>query len=683
MTESEHDTNPESQTPGDTDASSDHTAPPSPDRRERTRWWIKLVVQPLLFLAAGALLIVGLGVAQKAGWISAGGGGESRQQASSGGENVRYICPMMCTPPQSEPGRCPVCAMELVPASSGGGDTDGLSIRVDPAARRVANIRTVAVRAVPLTRKIRTIGELSYDEGTLKTISAYVDSRLDRLYADYTGVVVAKDDHLALLYSPQLYSCQVELLVAKRSRDRMPLTQTGNSPLRRDLYESARERLIEFGMTELQIADLERAGKANSRMYLCAPISGTVIEKCAVEGQYVKTGQPIYRLADLSTVWLMMKLFPEDAAVIRYGQKIEAQVQSLPGKKFTGRVAFIDPMVDPRTRTVGVRVVIPNPEGLLRIGDYAKANIDVPVLPGGGPVATVYDPELADKWISPRHPHVVESSPGNCRACGVELVPAAYFGFADRPTGHAKTLVVPRNAVLMAGENSVVYVEDEPGRFQIRPVVLGPSVGDEIAILEGVKEGEQVACSGNFLIDSQMQLAGKPSLIDPTKATPGGELDEAESPQVIAALSKLSAEDRALAERQEICPVTKQPLGSMGTPPKVDLGGRLVFICCKGCQSRLVAEPDKYLANLKQPTPPENEDPRIAAAFAKLSGEDRSLAQEQRLCPVTDLSLGSMGAPIKVNVHGRPVFICCKGCESKLLAKPDEYLAKLPKEAVR
>jgi Cu(I)/Ag(I) efflux system membrane fusion protein len=556
-------------------------------------------VQPLLLLAAGALLIVGLGVAQKAGWISAGGGGESRPQASSGGEDVRYICPMMCTPPQTKPGRCPVCAMELVPASSGGDDTDEFSIQVDPVARRLANIQTVAVKAIPLARKIRTIGELSYDEGTLKTLSAYVDSRLDRLYADYTGVVVTKGDHLALLYSPQLYSCQVELLVSKRARARIaPPDQTGTGPLHRDLYDSARERLIEFGMTESQIAGLEQAGKADSRMYLCAPISGTVIEKCAVEGQYVKTGQPIYRLADLSTVWLMMELFPEDAAAIRYGQQVEAEVQSLPGKKFSGRVAFIDPTVDSKTRTVGVRVVVPNPKGLLRIGDYAKAKIDVPVLPGGGPAPMVYDPELANKWISPRHPHVVESSPGNCRVCGVELVPAANFGFANQPTDRDETLVVPRNAVLMAGENSVVYVEDEPGHFQLRPVTLGPTVGEEIAILQGVKKGEQVACSGNFLIDSQMQLAGKPSLIDPTKAASRGEPEEAKSAQLLAALSQLSDEDRILAESQEICPVTRLPLGSMGTPIKVDVNGRPVFICCKGCQGKLLSNPDEYLAKL-------------------------------------------------------------------------------------
>jgi len=695
---------------------------PAQEPRGRLRCWIRLVMKPLLPLGIGVLLIVALGAAQKIGWISAGGGGSGSgggDHASSGGEDVRYICPMMCTPPQSEPGRCPVCAMELVPATSGGGDADDQSIQVDPVARRVANIRTAAVKAVPLKRKIRAIGRLSYDEGRQKTIAAYVDGRLERLYADYTGVVVEKGDHLALIYSPKLYSGQVELLVSKRAREqRRSSGYGGASPVQTDLYASARERLIEFGMTAAQIEELEAAGKANSRLHVCAPISGTVIEKLAVEGQYVKIGQPIYKLADLSTVWLMLELFPEDAAAIRYGQQVEAEVQSLPGRKFTGRVAFIDPTVTPETRTVGVRVVMPNEDGVLRVGDYAKATIDVPLDGSGNPPQRVYDPELADKWISPRHPHVVESSPGGCRVCGVPLVPASRFGFAAEPCDGFGAMIVPRNAVLMAGESSVVYVETEPGRFEIRRVVLGPSNGEEIAILEGVKEGERVACSGNFLIDSQMQLAGNPSLIDPTKIQPKSGLDDAPSPEVIAALSELSDEDRALAESQRICPVTKMALGSMGVPKKVDVGGRPVFICCEGCRGSLLEEPDNYLANLAaepseddspdevprmdlppigapeileaQPHLPDepirtsDEQPKAAAeALSALSPADRTLAERQAVCPVAGMPLGSMGPPVKVDVDGRPVFLCCEGCRKSLLDDPVTHLAKLPKEALQ
>ncbi|MAR12669.1 MAG: metal transporter [Blastopirellula sp.] len=642
-------------------------------RREARRWCIKLFVQPLLILTCGAILILALGVAQQLGFISASGG-RGQSHSASDGEVVRHICPMMCTPPQSEPGRCPVCAMELVPATSGR-NADSRAIQIDPAARRVANIQTVSVKSMPMSRTIRAIGELSYDEGTLKTISAYVDGRLDRLYADYTGVVVKKGDHLALVYSPQLYSGQVELLLAKKARD-----NSHSATLQRviqssgELYQSARQRLIELGATVNQIDQLERAGEATSRMHLCAPISGTVIEKRAVEGQYVKEGQEIYRLADLSTVWLMLELFPEDAATIRYGQKVQALVQSLPGLQFAGRVAFVDPNVDQKTRTVGVRVVISNKDGLLRVGDYAKATIEVPLGSHGDGQSGVYDPELAGKWISPRHPHVVKSSQGNCPICGVELIPASEFGFTAAPTPSGEALVVPRDAVLMAGNSSVLYVETDPGRFEIRRVVLGPSCGEQIIILNGVKKGEQVATSGNFLIDSQMQLAGNPSLIDPTKAEP--KLGDAMTEEMIAALSKLSSEDRALAESQRICPVTKSPLGSMGSPPKVAVNGRAVFICCKGCEARLLKDPETYLANLPGDKSHAT-DPKIIAAFAKLSLTDRAIAERQRICLVTDFALGSMGTPRKVDVNGKTVFICCEGCRESLLEEPDKYLAKL------
>ena len=524
--------------------------------------------------------------------------------------------------------------MELVPASSGGGDSR--SIQIDPAARRVANIRTVVVKAASMTRTIRAIGELNYDEGALKTISAYVDGRLDHLYADYTGIVVHKGDHLALVYSPRLYTGQVELLLAKKACEESRSSTLQRVVLSsRDLYESAKGRLIDLGMTAPQIEQIEQAGEANSRMHLCAPISGTVIEKFVVEGQYVKEGQAIYRLADLSTVWLMLKLFPEDAATIRYGQRVEAEVQSLPGRKFTGRVAFIDPNVDPKTRTVGVRVVIQNDDGRLRVGDYAKATIDAP-LSASGRQASVYDPELAGKWISPRHPHVVESSPGKCRVCGVDLVPAAQFGFTNEPSADSGALIVPRNAVLMAGSESVLYVETEPGRFEMRSVVLGPSCGDQIVILEGVDEGEQVAVRGNFLIDSQMQLAGNPSLIDPTRAEPlfEFELDETDLPPI-------GALELAISETES---------------PQAD-------------SDEAGAESDK--------------SSDIAAALAKLTPADRTLAEKQKLCPVAGAPLGSMGAPIKVDVNGRPVFICCEGCREALLAEPAKHLAKLPKETVR
>ena len=576
------------------------------------RWWLRLAVQPLLFLAAGLVLIAALGLTQRFGWFNGGSPTVSDEESVSS-KPTEYICPMMCTPPLQAPGRCPVCAMELVPASSADDGGDGRSIVVDAAARRIANIKTAEVRALPMDRRIRAIGKLSYDESGLKTLTAYVDGRLDRLFADYTGVKVNRGDRLAVLYSPELYSAQVEYLAARgeTSSAALPAIARAN----RSLAENARQRLIELGMQPRQIDELVSSGEAKTRLDLYAEITGTVIEKLAAEGDYVDRGEPIYRLADLSRLWLMLELFPEEAADIRYGQRVEAEVQSLPGETFVGRVAFIDPSVDPKTRTVGVRVVIPNPAGRLRVGDYVTADVEVPLGRSGRSAEQIYDPELAGKWISPRHPHVVSDSPGRCRLCGIEMIPAEQLGFTDQPIDQRDALVVPRRSVLRAGDTSVVYVETEPGRFEGRRVVLGPTVEDRVVIREGLRAGESVATSGNFLIDSQMQLASNPSLIDPARFQPPEKAGSEMSPAVLAALDELGEERRAAAVEQRICPVTELPLGSMGTPEVADVDGRRVFLCCEDCRDRLLNSPAEYLANLEAAESREasSDDPSSAA----------------------------------------------------------------------
>jgi membrane fusion protein, copper/silver efflux system len=566
-----------------------------------SRWWIKLFLPPLLLLAAGVVLIVLLGLTQRLGWIGRAGDGHMHTVTSDG--STTYICPMMCTPPQSEPGRCPVCAMELVPATNKQDSGDMLSVEFDPATRRIANIQTATVQSLSATRRIRAVGDLTYNETSLKNIAAYVEVRLEKLYADFTGLSVQTGDPLALVYSPQLYTAQVEYLLTQSSGANDRRGGLSSQQGRFDLQSNARQRLIEFGMTDEQIDRLQSEGRANSRLTLYAPNNGTIIEKLAVEGQYVSQGQPIYRLADLSSLWLILRLFPEDAAVIRYGQRVQSEIQSLPGKTFTGRVAFIDPSVDPNTRTVGVRVVVPNPHGLLKAGDLATASIEVPLHFDDPERPEIYDEELAGQFISPRHPFIVRSSPGICPECGLDLIPTGQLGYVEEPSERSRVMAVPRNSVLYAAGNGMVYVETEPGRFTIRPVVLGPSFGNQIAILDGLMEGELVAEGGNFLIDSQMQLTGRPSLIDPTRAEPSSPADlpqdSREREKIMTALAELSEPDRQAALQQEICPVARMPLGSMGTPPKVDVDGDIYFICCEGCRKRLLDDPQKYLANLK------------------------------------------------------------------------------------
>lgn len=210
----------------------------------------------------------------------------------------------------------------------------------------------------------------------------------------------------------------------------------------------------------------------------------------------------------------MLELFPKDAARVRFGQQVEATVQSMPNETWIGRVAFIAPTVDPATRTVGVRVELLNEPKRLRPGDYASASVKLPLEPQG----KVFDQNLAGKWISPMHPQIIRDEPGQCPICGMDLVPTSQYGFTDEPIPQPESIYVPRSAVLLAGGNSLVYVETEPGRFEIRPVTIGPILADKIVVLSGLEVGENVATSGNFLIDSQMQLAGKPSLIDPARA---------------------------------------------------------------------------------------------------------------------------------------------------------------------
>lgn len=476
--------------------------------KDRLLWIGRKLLPVGIFLAAAVLLIVLVGIAQRVGWLPAAGTSAS----AAGAPGAIYTCPMHPQIRQPGPGRCPICGMELVPASSGAADLDEFSVKIEPAQRRLANIQTAKVQESPLEATLQTVGAFAIDESRQATIASYIDGRLERLFADYTGVQIKKGDHLAVIYSPQLFAAQVEYVEARRAA-----TAGGGLSAVRQAQEAlaanTRQRLREFGMTDEQLTELERSANAQSRLTIYSPQGGTVVEKLAIEGNYVKAGDPIYRIAELSTVWLMLKLFPEDATKIRFGQRVEAISQSLPGEKLVGRVAFIDPTVDPKTRTVGVRVELVN-DGRLRPGDYAEATITLPI----GLKGEVFDADLAGKWISPMHPQVIRNEPGQCPICGMDLVPTAKYGFAGEPVPQQASLYVPRPAVLMAGGNSVVYVEAKPGVFEIRPVTLGPILRDKIVIVEGLKPNEEVATAGNFLIDSQMQLAGKPSLIDPTRA---------------------------------------------------------------------------------------------------------------------------------------------------------------------
>ena len=486
--------------------------PVSTTRQAILRWGLGRLVNLGLFVGAGVLLIVLLGIAQRVGWLKTAG--EVQSSSGAGSAEAVHTCPMHPQIRQPGLGDCPICGMPLVPATASGADLDEFAVSIEPAQRRLANIKTVTVTEQPVSRQLQTIGSIEIDESRQATISSYIDGRLEKIYADYTGVEVQGGDHLAVVYSPQLYSAQIEYLEAEKT-----LESSSDSALasireaQEKLAGNSRQRLLELGMTADQLKELDTTATAKSRLTIYAPMGGTVIEKLAEEGKYIEAGEPIYRIADLSMVWLMLELFPEDASRIRFGQQVQARLSSNPNEVLTGRVAFIAPNVDPSSRTVRVRVEFTNEQRKLRPGDYAEATITIPI----GPEGEIYDKDLAGKWISPMHPQIIRDQPGSCPVCGMQLVPTTRYGFAATPVDQPVSVTIPRSALLLAGQNSVAYVETEAGRFELRVVKIGPFLKDRVVILEGIEPGEQVATSGNFLIDSQMQLAGKPSLIDPTR----------------------------------------------------------------------------------------------------------------------------------------------------------------------
>jgi Cu(I)/Ag(I) efflux system membrane fusion protein len=248
-----------------------------------------------------------------------------------------------------------------------------------------------------------------------------------------------------------------------------------------------------------------------------APISGTVIHKKALEGMYVKMGDQIYTIADLSRVWLYLDIYEYDLAWIKYGQMVEVTTEAYPGEVLEGRIVFVDPFLDEKTRTVKVRVNVPNPEGTLKPGMYANAYIKVKVGTGG----QVEMADLAGKYIGPMHPEIVQDKPGKCPICGMDLVQVGgaigmmastkpELGIKSNPKG---ILSIPRSAVLDTGPRKLVYVEVDKGKYAPREIRLGPLAGEYYPVIAGLEPNERVVTSGNFLIDSQMQLAGKPSLM--------------------------------------------------------------------------------------------------------------------------------------------------------------------------
>lgn len=426
------------------------------NEQDRPRLWAKRfmaghwkvwTIQALCFIALGFALA----------WGFRGSPSESTQHSpavtttSASGPSM-WTCSMHPQIRSTTPGDCPICGMDLIPVANTAGGMRTLT--VSPETEALMSIDSTPVVRRYVSHEIPMVGKVDYDETKFGYITAWVPGRLDRLYVDFTGVNVNRGDHMVYIYSPELYSAQEELIQARKYQSEQGRSNRFTPSL--DLVDSAREKLRLLGLQEEQIREIEQQDRPSDHLTIYAPVSGVVIEKLKQEGDYVKTGERIYTVADLNQVWVHLDAYESDLSWIRYGQDVTITTEAYPGEEFHGRIAFIQPVLNDKTRTVKVRVNVPNPDGKLKPEMFVRAVVQPQVAAGG----RVMDPSLAGKWISPMHPEIVKDEPGTCDICGMPLVRAESLGFVTPDSDEkAAPLVIPYSAALVTGRRAIVYVE--------------------------------------------------------------------------------------------------------------------------------------------------------------------------------------------------------------------------------
>lgn len=473
---------------------------------------------------------------------------------------TEWTCSMHPQVRQSQPGKCPLCGMPLVPVK----EADQELARLEERAGLV--VEPITYRE--LFKEIRTVGRLDYNERQTKFITARVNGLVRKVHADFTGIQVKENDHLVDIYSPDLFLGQSELIRALEALDAARKTGGDMEGFAATIVEASRTKLRLLGLLEEQLKEIDKTRKIATHLTIYAPMGGTVIEKNVRPGQSVKEGDILYKIADLDPIWLYLDLYESDLGWVRFGQKVDVTVEAYPGEKFTGKVVFIDPFLDDKTRTVRARINLPNKERRLKPAMYASVLIHVRLLADGSPEPT----GLEGKYVCPMHPEVISDKEGRCTICGMPLekVPerkplvapntkdmkhehdAKDAGheheakkdakaethkhegdkheghkhdapkMGDRPAG--KVLAIPASAVLDTGRRQIAYRKTEKGGYELVEVTLGPRAEAEVQpgkrvsyfpVLKGLEEKDLVVVQGAFLLDSQRQIEGMPSLLFP------------------------------------------------------------------------------------------------------------------------------------------------------------------------
>ena len=433
-----------------------------------------------------------------------------------------WTCSMHPQIRMPKPGKCPLCGMDLIPLSKLKGGDDGSHasrLTMSEDAKKLAGIATAPAVRRGLNADIRLTGKVALDQTRVEMITSRVGGRIDRLFVDYVGVPVKTGDHLASIYSPELVSLQKELLEAARAMQTMP-ADTGSivrSGITRT-FDAAKEKLRLLGFSENDLKDVLARGTTSDHMTIRAGQEGVVLKKLVEEGGYVQTGMPLFHIADLRKLWLLLDAYESDLMWLRLGQKVEFSVEAYPGENFNGSISFIDPVVDPMTRTVKVRVIVGNGDGRLKPDMFVKARVKASLSKSGA----VKNGALRGKWLCPMHPQIVKDKAGTCDICGMPLVRAEELGYVTSGFEDVNPLVIPATAPLYTGERSLVYVaipDAEQPTYEARTVELGPRVGAYYIVRSGITEGEQVVVNGSFKIDAELQIRAKPSMMDPESDT--------------------------------------------------------------------------------------------------------------------------------------------------------------------
>ncbi|HEV3165821.1 MAG TPA: efflux RND transporter periplasmic adaptor subunit [Isosphaeraceae bacterium] len=456
--------------------------------------------------------------------------------------NIEYYCPMHPQVVQDTTGTCPICGMPLTKRKKGEKAVlpPGVTARVELAPFRVqqAGIKIAEVGYAPMTQTLTTVGYVAFDERGIADIVSKVPgkTRVEKLYVNFTGQDVEAGQPVAELYSPELSQAIEELLNAARraASSLQPKTDLARSLLsdRQEMVRASSEKLKRWGITQAQIDEILKTGKTNVTIPILSPIRGHVFKKNVVEGQEVQEGYTMLEVADLHTVWVQAQLFEHQLGSVHEGQSVEATVEAFPGKTFPGKVEFIQPHLDPATRTVEVRFALDNPGHRLRPGMFATVTLKTslattpdfqtratarPISGGETRLASLTAeqqktcPVTSLKLGSMGDPILVEVQERKiwtcCPACPPKLKaqPARYLARLA-PAPQDEVLSVPESAVIDTGSRKVVYVESEPGVFEGREVILGPRTGNRFPVLEGLAPGEKIAASGAFLIDAESRI---------------------------------------------------------------------------------------------------------------------------------------------------------------------------------